>query len=361
VQITGFYKYLLIAIRKALKYNIDYSEAMNILIIKLGAIGDVIRTTAILPGLKEKNKDCRIDWVTKKESFDVLKNNNLLNKIYLIDNNSEKIENNEYDLIINLDDDNEACKLATETNHKDLIGAYLENGKQAYTENSSSWFDMGLISKLGKEKADQLKAHNKKTYQEIMYEILGLDYKNQESILILNDEELKFGKDFAGKNNINQDDLVIGINTGAGRRWKDKKLSEELTSELIDKLNTIKNVKLLLFGGPEEKERNEKIKEEVKTEIIDAGCDNSLMEFASLVDLCNIIVTSDSLAIHIGTALKKKIIAFFYPTSASEIELYGRGAKIIGKGNSYCSYQKDCDSPPKWDTDEMVDGVKSLI
>jgi ADP-heptose:LPS heptosyltransferase len=63
---------------------------------------------------------------------------------------------------------------------------------------------------------------------------------------------------------------------------------------------------------------------------------------------------------HIGTALKKKIIAFFYPTSASEIELYDKGVKIVGRGNSYCSYQKDCDSPPKWDTDEIVDAVKKL-
>ena len=334
---------------------------MQILIIKLGAIGDVIRTTSILPGLKEKYPDCKIDWITKKESSDILKGNNLIENTYLIDQNINEIKNKEYDLVINLDDNSEACKLAAEIKHKDIIGAYIENEKQVYTENSGLWFDMGLISKFGKEKADQLKAFNKKTYQEIMYQILGLDYKNQEPILILNDEELKFGKDFAEKNNINEDNLVIGINTGAGGRWKDKKLNEELTADLIDKLNSIKNVKLLLFGGPEEKERNESIKEEAATDITDAGCDNSLMEFASLVNLCDILVTSDSLAMHIGTALKKKIIAFFYPTSASEIELYDKGVKIIGKGNSYCSYQKDCDSPPKWDTDEIVDGVKSLV
>ena len=49
---------------------------MEILIIKLGAIGDVIRTTSILPGLKSKYDDCKIDWITKDESQDILKNNN---------------------------------------------------------------------------------------------------------------------------------------------------------------------------------------------------------------------------------------------------------------------------------------------
>jgi heptosyltransferase II len=346
--------------RKALKYDIDYTKVMDILIIKLGAIGDVIRTTAILPGLKEQHKDCNIDWITKIESLDILKNNNMIDNIHSINNDLKEINEKEYDLIINLDDDNEACKLATVTKHKEIIGAYLENEKRVYTENSFLWFDMGLISKFGKKKADQLKALNKKTYQEIMYEILDLDYKKQEPILILNEEELRFGKDFAEQNNIDENSIVIGINTGAGGRWKDKRLSEELTSELIDKLNEIKNVQLLLFGGPEEKERNEEIKKSVTTKIIDAGCDNSLMEFASLVNLCNILVTSDSLAMHIGTALKKKIIAFFYPTSADEILLPQESIKIIGKGNSYCSYQKDCDSPPKWDTDEIVDAVKKL-
>ena len=85
------------------------------------------------------------------------------------------------------------------------------------------------------------------------------------------------------------------------------------------------------------------------------------MEFASLVNLCSILVTSDSLALHIGVALKKKVVVFFYVTSAAEIELYGRGTKIIGKGKSYCSYQPKCTHPPKWDINQMVEAVKSLI
>jgi ADP-heptose:LPS heptosyltransferase len=64
---------------------------------------------------------------------------------------------------------------------------------------------------------------------------------------------------------------------------------------------------------------------------------------------------------HIGIALKKRVVAFFYPTSAAEIELYGGGIKIIGKGNSYCSYQTKCDEPAKWNIDEIVSAVKKLI
>lgn len=327
---------------------------MDILVIKLGAIGDVIRTTSILTGLKEKYKNCKIDWVTKKESFDVLKNNSMIDNIFLISSNIRK----GYDLVICLDDDYEACELASGIATKKIIGAYLDNSQKIYTKSSALWFDMGLISRFGKQKADALKAKNKRTYQQIMYTIIGLKYKKQEPILVLNNKELDFGRKFAKRHGIKNN--VIGINTGAGGRWQDKKLSIEETAKLIDKLNN-QNIKILLLGGPEEIERNEKIKKLAKSRIVDAGCKNSLMEFASLVNLCDVLVTSDSLALHIGTALRKKIVAFFYVTSATEIELYGRGIKIIGKGKDYCSYKPKCDYPPKWDVDEIVKSVKRLV
>ena len=335
---------------------------MNILVLKFGAIGDVIRTTSILPGLKSKYKNCKIGWVTKKDSFGVLKNNSLIERVFLIDDNTKnKLINKKYDLVISLDDDYRACELASKVGSGKLVGAYLKNKKTAYTTDSALWFDMGLISKFGKQKADELKAKNKQTYQEIMYGILGLRYKKQEPILNLTKKELSFGKKFAKNNGIKKNDLVVGINTGAGGRWDDKKLSIGKTTELIGRLNKIKRVKMLLFGGPEEKERNKKIKQIIKENIIDAGCGNSLMEFASLVDVCKILITSDSLALHIGTALKKKIVAFFYPTSTSEIELYNRGIKITGKGQDYCSYKPRCDYPPEWDIKKIANAVTDLI
>lgn len=331
---------------------------MNILIIKLGAIGDVIRATAILPGLREKYKNCRIDWVVKKMSFDVLKNNRLIDNVYMIED-YKPIKS--YDLVISLDDEDEACELASKLKSKKIVGAYLKDGKKNYTKDSSLWFDMGLISRFGKKKADELKALNRKTHPGIMYKILDLKYKKQEPLLSLSRKELDFGRKFAERHGIKKTDALIGINTGAGGRWEDKKLSVEETAELIDKLNIdIKDSKIILFGGPEETERNKKIIKTAKTKIIDAGCNNYLMEFASLVNLCDVLVASDSLALHIGIALKKKIVCFFAPTSPTEIELYSRGIKILPKKGCICCYKPKCDMPPQWNIDEMVKAVKKL-
>ena len=336
--------------------ELDYK--MKILIIKLGAIGDVIRTTSILHGLKEKYPGSEIDWLTKKESYHILKNNNLISKIFV----DISIIKGPYDIVICLEDDDIACRLAAELKPKKIVGAYLKDGKKTYTDDSSAWFDMGLISKLGKKEADRLKVLNEKTYQELMYSILGLKYKKQEPILILNDKEKKFGIDFAKKHSISKNDLFIGMNTGAGGRWQDKKLNVDQAVSLIGKTKEkFPKSKILLFGGPEEKERNKQILDAVKSEIIDAGTDNSLMEFASLVGLCAILVTSDSLAMHFATALRKKTVIFFYPTSAAEIEVYGRGIKIIWEGKSYCSYAPKCEYPPKIEVQKIVDAIGKLV
>ena len=104
---------------------------MNMLVIKLGAIGDVIRTTAILPGLKGKYPDGKIAWVTKKESFDILKNNNLIQKSVAIENSDNGLDDENFDLVISLDDNYDACKLAAGIKSKKIIGAYLKGGKMA--------------------------------------------------------------------------------------------------------------------------------------------------------------------------------------------------------------------------------------
>ena len=328
---------------------------MNLLIIKLGAMGDVLRMTSILKPLKERYKDAKITWVTKKSSEDLLRGNPHVDGIVLIGQAQKGALNAEsFDLVLSFDDEEEACGLASEVKSKKIIGAYLKDGKRNYTPDSSEWFDMGLISIHGKKEADRLKAKNTKTYQQIHFDILGLgsfDTKKYPPILELGEEERKYAGDFAKKHGISKSDKVIGINTGAGGRWQDKKLTVDQTVSLIDKIAAHEKAKIILFGGPDEEERNRDILKKTKANVIDAGCQNPIREFSALVGLCGVLVTSDSLAMHVGIALRKMVVVFFYPTSASEIELYGRGKKIIAKGKSYCSYQAVCDHPPQWDID----------
>ena len=67
-----------------------------------------------------------------------------------------------------------------------------------------------------------------------------------------------------------------------------------------------------------------------------------MVDFGIIVNLCDIIITADTLALHIGTALNKNIIALFGPTSMSEINLFNCGIKVTAPDDCKCYYNRIC-------------------
>src|SRR3989344_660163 len=315
----------------------------NILVIKQAALGDVLRTSCILTGIKRRYPNSKITWFTKKEALDLVKTNPYINKIYLYSREGVlKLKQEKFNIVYNFDEDFEACSLTTYfLNKKSKIYGYYINkeNKIVPTISAKYYFDMSLLGE--KPKNDILKKKNKKTYPELIYELAELDYKKDPPILILTKEQKKFAKDFLRRYNLTNNDLIIGVNTGAGGRWPLKQLSIEKTVELIEKLNEELNAKIILFGGPDEVERNNKIILLTKVPIINPGCGNFIFEFSALMSICNTVVTSDSLGLHIALALKRNVITFFGQTAPQEIEMYNQGLKIFTPGDCigcYSSY-----------------------
>ncbi|TSC96042.1 MAG: heptosyltransferase II [Parcubacteria group bacterium Athens1014_10] len=314
----------------------------KILIIKLGALGDVLRTTCILPALKKKHKKSSIIWLIKKEAIPLLENNPFLDKIYYFDfNRIKNINKEKFDLIVNLDENIEACRIANPIKTK-VIGAYLEGNQIKYTDDAEEWFNMSLISKFGKEKADQLKKENNKSYPKILVNMLGLDFDNNRDKpqLILSEEEKKFAFDFLKKNYISKDKLLIGLNTDAGDRWEAKKMSKTKTIQLAEDLAKEFDTQIISLSESWKKRSQEIIKNS-KIKIIDSG-NNDLRKFSSIINICDLIITSDSLVLHLAVALNKKHISFFGPTSAVEIENYDLGEKIISSARCDFCYRHKC-------------------
>jgi ADP-heptose:LPS heptosyltransferase len=336
---------------------------MEILIIKTAALGDVLRTTSILkPIIKKYNAN--IHWLTSKKAYPILKNNPYIHKIILEENIGDLLDE-KYNLIISLEENMKLCKIVSKIRTDRIIGVYYELGKCVYTRESESWFGMGLLRPAGLgglEKANELKKKNKKTYQQHLLKMLNIKSSDNELILNLDKQNYDFAQNFFEKNNLSRGDIIIGINTGGGSTWKYKKMDISLTIRLIMKLKKM-NVKLLLLGGKDEEERNKLIIK--KTNIIDTGTDNSVLDFAAIVNLCTVVLTSDSLCLHISVALKKKVIVFFGPTSSNEIELYGRGIKILPNMDCICCYNKQCEKKPncaeKYDVGQIISAFKRMI
>src|SRR6266542_513781 len=71
--------------------------ARKILIIKLDASGDVLRTTSILPSLKSKYPGSSITWITKSRSYPLLKDNKFIEEIYFADDDFSGLLEQKFD------------------------------------------------------------------------------------------------------------------------------------------------------------------------------------------------------------------------------------------------------------------------
>jgi len=59
-----------------------------------------------------------------------------------------------------------------------------------------------------------------------------------------------------------------------------------------------------------------------------------------------VVVTGDSLGMHLAIAEKRPVVALFGPTCPQEIELYGRGEVITATSHCAPCYRADCSRNP---------------
>lgn len=312
-----------------------------ILIIKLDAIGDVLRTTSILHALKEVNSDSYITWLTKSNASDIFKNNSLIDEVLLYENTNvmSVLSLVEFDIVINLDPSPVSSSLASFAKGKTKLGFGIDIKGNVYPfdKQAEEWFEMGAF--------DRLKAKNTKTYQQVIHEICSLTYNKGEIIFNLTEDESLFAKEFYDRHSLSKYEKIIGINAGASNRWEFKKWRLEGYTELMKELSKRYNCAFILLGSENEKSINGYLSKECNN-VFDTGSKNTLREFASYIDICDVLVTGDTLALHVATALKVPAVCIFGPTSNAEIEDYGLVKKVYPDLDCLVCYKNKCDFKP---------------
>ena len=301
----------------------------KILIIKLGAAGDVIRTTPLLYPLKNKYPDSMIYWLTY--SPELVPGNDSFDDIICADKilnftlqNVLFLKEITFDVLINLDKDKEAISLANSIQAKEKIGYTIKNGVCFPVNNSSE-------HKYLKGVFDEVSKMNTKTYPEEIFEMCGFSFNKEKYILPIN-------KDFDSEWNIDKSKKVVGLNTGCGSRWTSRLWKDEYWIDLI-KILLKNNYEVILLGGEQEDEKN-------KYYSINSGAKYfghfNLNTFINLVNHCNIVVTQVTMGLHIAIGLDKKVILLNNIFNRNEFELYGNGFIIEPEKECKCYFSPKC-------------------
>jgi heptosyltransferase II len=257
---------------------------MNALIIKLGATGDVVRTTPLLYRLKGQ-----ITWVTAARNRPLLEG--LQEDLRCLSwEERDMALDRQYDLVINLEDTLDVAQFLKGVRCDETFGAHVDSTNTLrYTENSAAWFDLSLISTYGKEEADKLKLRNRRTYQEMIFEGLGFPFSGETYFLPPAIETGLSGD--------------VAIAADAGPVWPMKKWAyyNELKQELEQQHLTVNVL-------PER---------------------SSLLEHLSDVRNHRCLVGCDSLPMHFALGSGTRCVSLFNCTSPWEIYDYGIQTKIV--------------------------------
>ncbi len=272
---------------------------MKLLIVKLGATGDVVRTT---PLLRRLGTD--VTWITAAKNAPLLQNV-WPNLRCLSWEERDTAGDTDYDLAINLEDDLDTASFLKALRFGQLFGAYADaDNRMRYTADSSGWFDLSLISAHGKETADQLKLGNRFTYQELVFNGLGLKFKGEPYLLPDAVET-----DLSG-------DIAIAPEAGPVWPMKNWAYYAELKRELEARGFTVNVL-------PRR---------------------SSLLEHLADVRNHRCLVCGDSLPMHLALGSKIPCVTIFTCTSPWEIHDYGVQQKIISPLLEKFFYQRGFDS-----------------
>ena len=256
----------------------------NVLIAKLGATGDVVRTTTLLHCL-----DGEVTWLTAAKNVSLLQNirNGLRSFSW---EERELVRDRDYDLIINLEDTLDVGSFLNTLKTKATYGACVDSKNELrYTDDSRAWFDLSLLSVHGRQKADHLKYLNQRTYQDLVFSGLGFKFGGEEYLL-----------PEPAETNLHGD---VAISPAAGPVWPMKNWAyyTELQRELENRGLTVNILPVR----------------------------KTLLEHLGDVRNHRCFVGGDSLPMHFALGTKTRCVSLFTCTSPHEIFDYGVQKKIV--------------------------------
>jgi heptosyltransferase-2 len=131
-------------------------------------------------------------------------------------------------------------------------------------------------------------------WQSILYRIVGKTWMGEEYCF----ERPEYGESFG-----------VGFNYRVGNKWPEKAWKKENWHELRNMIRD-NGLPSVISWQPKE-------------------ALNDLNKYFDWINACQMIITNDSLGLHVAIALKKKVVGLFGPSNPKEVHMYGRGKSLV--------------------------------
>jgi lipopolysaccharide heptosyltransferase II len=306
----------------------------KILIIKIGAIGDIMLTMPFIKVLK-KYIPCQITYLTLPYSKELVKDNPYITNIFTFNPFIPKIkkvkEAVKFLFLLKKQDNFDEVINLNRSLYSYLLAGYFFKSKRIGFKRDL--WDIFLTKKI----EFNCTKHEIYRYQDLL-NLYGIEERDSQPCLYLSFQDEAFAKAFFKEYNLNpEEDKIIGIHPGGGinpgtvmltKRWP-----ISFFIELIKYIVNDLKFKVIVFGSKSEEFLAEEINKRLKNKkiIIATGKTKTIKSAAALIKYCKGFIGNDSGLLYIAWALDIPTLGLYGPSEPKLLAPIGEKHKYIKK------------------------------
>lgn len=327
-------------------------KPQNILIIKPGAIGDLLQLTPTIRALRTRFPSARIDiLVGNSASIDLFRHHPDINEILVFDRRGEhrsfsallslwwQIRGRSYDLVINFQRSNMKTWFLTSAAFPCRIMIYHKTRTKvihAVLDHLKTIEPLG-ISPDGDE-LDLYLADEHRSYAARLFESHGLDKRP-----------------------------VVALNPGASHpvnRW-----STAHFSTLADRISTELNAAVIIVGGGGDTPLAHNIDRLSNSHPLILTGTTTLLQLGAILEKSALLVSGDTGPMHMATAVRTPVIALFGAADPERTGPVGAGNRVIQATglaclpcrSRVCKAEKQMECMERITVDQVFEAVKEML
>ena len=346
---------------------------MNILIVKLSAIGDVIHTLPALNAVRKQYPDAHITWLVEEAAYGVIKGHKALDRIIVSKRKTwlkglagrsclknireacgfiKHLRDTRYDLIL---DFQALLKSGV------LIGL-ARGGRKIGFDKGMEHQEHSYIFLNERIKPVDMEVHALIRGM-ILLEAIGIRSSKVEYNIYISDQDRNAANDLLMHCGIKTPELLVAINPMA--KWETKLWDNLKFATLADRLIGQANADVIFTGGQEDREAIDHIVSNMKAQAANLAGKTGLKTLAALYEKTSIVVSTDTGPMHLAAAIGTPVVALFGPTAPWRTGPFGPGHKII-MADLECSpcFKRQCntiDCMKQITVDQVFDAAMSAI
>ena len=346
---------------------------MNILIVKLSAIGDVIHTLPALNAIRNYYPDANITWLVEEDAASLVIGHKALDRVIVSKRKRWLKALRSLSLLSTIKDVYGFIKVLRDTRYDMILDfqALLKSGILIALARGQR--------KIGFGKGLEHMEHSYMFLNEripavdmeihaltrgmVLLNAIGIPTKEIEYKLPVSNDDCEKVDELMKRHDINGVKFLIAINPVA--KWESKLWPKERFARLADMIIDEYDARIIFTGGSEDRHIIQDIMSAMKGRALNLAGHTTLKMLAALYEKTVLVISTDTGPMHLAAAMETPVVAIFGPTAPWRTGPYGSSHRVV-RADPECSpcFKRQCetiDCMHQISEDQVMAEVRSVM